>query len=790
MLIGQQADGTGKITGEVFDEQTKKPVEYANVILFTQNDNKQVTGAVTNRNGKFIIKGINTGKYSVSVEFIGYAKKEINGISVSSSHANVDIGKVYLVPTAINMKNVVVKAQRPGVSYQLDKQVIDVSKMNTSISGNATDVLENIPSVNVDIDGNVTLRGSADFTVYIDGRPSVMDAQDALLQIPASSIKTIEIITNPSAKYDAEGTAGIINIILKKNQNLGLSGIINANGGFDDKYGGDAQLQYKTQSIGYDFGINYNRKNFPGSNIERKQFFLGDSTSYQNSNGNMNWGHTTFDLRGAINFDLDENDNLSLGARYGSRDHLRNSTLNYAQWSNINPDQFLYLSNSNQKRSGSFYALNTNFIHKFNGDDANELTGELFLSHDNSNQSTVSSDLQSSIQLDGKNTIELGPRTHFRGKMDYTLPLVDSSKFSAGTEFSSEKSQDVNELYQFDSTLSTYTFEPQFSNTTDYVLSEFALYSIYSKNFGPLGLQAGIRSEYTYQNVKLEGTNETYNVNRWDFFPTFHSSFKLTDISQFMLSYSRRIQRPRGWELEPFYTWIDANDVRQGNPSLKPEYIDSYELGFQTALAGISISNDFYYRFTHDKIEHINSVYADNISLNTIDNVGNDYSLGYEYMFTVNPVKFWEFNLMGDLYNYKITGALNGESFAGQSFNWNIKNNNTFNISPSTQFQLNTRYYSPSVSPQGKWDGFFTTDVALKQDLMGKQLSFTLQVRDILNTARWEFTSQGQDFYTYARFERESPVVMLNVRYNFNNYNEKKQNSNQSNDNGEGEQYN
>jgi outer membrane receptor protein involved in Fe transport len=794
LLFGQQSQQTekssGSITGKIYDAETKEPIPYSNIILFTQADSTQVTGAATDTKGQFNIAGIKSGKYYISVQFVGYKRKIIHNISVSSTKSHINLGSIAIVPSAINLQNVVVEGKRPSVSYQLDKQVIDVSQMNTSISGNATDVLENVPSVNVDIDGNVSLRGSTDFTVYIDGRPSVMDAQDALQQIPASAIKSIEIITNPSAKYNAEGTAGIINIVLKKNQNLGLSGIVNINGGLNDKYGAGVQLQYKTPSIGYNFGVDYNHRVFPGSSLQQKQFIVGDNTSFLNSNGNMNWGRTSFDLRGSLDFNLSELDNLSLGGRYGSRDHLRNSSSNFAQWSDTNPDQFLYLSNSNQTRSGSFYALNTNYQHKFGGNDDNELSGELFLSHDNSNGSTVSSDLQSANLLDGKNAIELGPRTHFRGKIDYTLPFADSSKFSAGTQFSTEKSQDINKLYQLDTASFTYLYQPKFSNTTDYVLNELALYSLYSHSWGNLEVQGGIRSEYTYQKVQLENSNDRYSVNKWDFFPSIHSSYKLSDITQFMASYTRRIQRPRGWELEPFYTWIDANDVRQGNPALLPEYIDSYELGYQTSLAGISISGDLYYHFTHNNIEHINSVYSENVSLSTIDNVGNDYSLGVEYMFTFNPVKLWEVNLMGQFYDYKIQGALNGESFAGESFNWNVKDNNSFNVTSSTQLQLNVRYYSPSVSPQGRWEGYFTTDAAVKQDLLGKQLSLTLQVRDLFKTARWEFTSQGQDFYSYSHFTREAPRVMLNLRYNFNNYNQEKQNGNspnsdQNNNNGQ-----
>lgn len=789
LTFGQQKIN-GSISGKIYDAETNKPVIYSNVILFNAKDSVQVTGTATDDNGKFNINVINSGKYYISVQFVGYKRKIIKNISITESKSKIDLGNIAIVPSAINLENVVVKGKRPSVSYQLDKQVIDVSQMHTSVSGNAADVLENVPSVNVDIDGTVSLRGSTDFTVYIDGRPSVMDAQDALQQIPASAIKSIEIITNPSAKYDAEGTAGIINIILKKNQNLGLSGIVNANGGLNDKYGGGLQLQYKVPSIGYDFGIDYNHRIFPGSNTEQKQFILGDNTSFLNSNGNMRWGRTSFDIRGGISFDLSEIDNLSFGGRYGSRDHLRKSTLNYAQWSIDNPDQFYYLSNSDRTRSGSFYAVNTNYQHKFGGDDANELSGELFLSHDNSNESTVSSDLQNSNQLDGKNAIELGPRTHFRGKADYTLPLPDSSKFGAGTQFSTVWSKDVNKLYNFDTTSFAYIFEPQFSNTTDYNLSEMALYSLYSKSWGKVDVQAGIRSEYTYQKVKLEETNQQYSVNKWDFFPTLHSSYRLTDLTQFMASYTRRIERPRGWELEPFYTWIDANDVRKGNPALVPQYIDSYELGFQTSLAGISLSTDLYYRLTHNRIEHINSVYAENVSLSTPENVGNDYSLGAEYMFTFNPIKILEVNLMGEVYDYRISGSYDGESFTGESFNWNIKDNNSLNITPSTQLQFNLRYYSPSVSPQGRWEGYFTTDAAVSQDLMGKQLSLTLQVRDLFKTGRWEFTSQGDDFYSYSHFVREAPRVMLDLKYNFNNYNEKQQNPNSIENGSESGQYN
>ena len=760
------------IKGRVFDQASKQPIEFSNIVLFAQKDNTQISGTVTDKNGIFTLDNIGYGKYYLFVRFMGYEKKVFNNILITKTKLKYDLGNIYLKPAEITLQNVIIEGQRSAITYQLDKKVIDVSKMNTAMSGTAADVLENVPSVSVDIDGNVSLRGSSNFQVLIDGKPSVMDAQDALQQIPANSIKNIEIITNPSAKYDASGTAGIINIILKKNSNLGLSGIVNIMGGLNDKYGGNFIFQYKTSSINYNIGIDYNRRFFPGTNSQEKQFILEDNTSYLNSDGNILWGRTLSGIRGGLDFNISESDNLSLGSRYGSRSFLRNSTLNYNQWSILDPQKLFYLNNTNHDHSGDFYDLNTNYIHKFNRD-GHKFTTELFYRHRNNNEASTSYATQSSNIIHGTKTTELGPESELRGKMDYILPFTEQENFSAGMEYFSRLRKNINKLYIYDSTNNSYDFQSQFSHTNDFNRTRFAAYTMFSNKWDRLGVQVGFRTEYTYQLVKLADTDQQFSLSRWDYFPSIHSSYNFAGRTQLMASFTRRIDRPDGGDLEPFYTWFDANNVRIGNPSVKPELIDSYELGFQTFLGKISLSNDFYYRFTHDKREDINSVYAENVTLRTVANVGNDQSLGAEFMVMFNPLKFWQLNLMGDVFDYKISGAIFNQSFTRESFNWRIKNNNVFKITPSTELQLNTRYYSPSVNAQGKWEGFFTTDLAVKQELLGKNLSLTLQVRDLLHTGKREFISQGTDFYNYFYYTRQAPMVMLNIKFNFNNYKEK-----------------
>ncbi|MCL5029362.1 MAG: TonB-dependent receptor [Bacteroidetes bacterium] len=776
----------GVISGKIFDESAKAPIEYANIILFNSKDSTQVTGTVTDKEGKFILTNIPSGKYFINVQFIGYERRRIRNISITTSKLSAEIGNIFIKPSAINLERVDVKGTRSPVTYQIDKKVIDVSQMQTSISGNVADVLENVPSVNVDVDGNVSLRGSTNFTVLIDNRPSVMDPQDALQQIPASAIETIEIITNPSAKYDAEGNAGIINIKMKSNSDLGLSGITNLNAGVNDKYGGDFLFEYRTSSVNYNFGMDYNRRFSPGTSKENRQFDTGNNSSFINSNGDSERGRISFGIRGGLDFNLSKNDKLNIGGRFGKRSGEHNSVLNYVQWSTLDPQNIFYLSRENSNRSGWYYAVNTNYTHKFSLKD-HEISGEFFASHRNSDESSSSSEINNNIQFDGKKTTEAGPSTEFRGKIDYTLPLGKTNRFEAGSQGEIELSDESNGLYNFNPANGNYEFQSLFSQNTKSNVSQLSLYSIYADEIGNLGIQGGIRSEYTFRTIELLGNNQNFSLDQWDIFPSFHTSYKFGIGSQLMVSYTRRIDRPHNWFLEPFYTWEDANNIRKGNPSLKPELIDSYEFGFQTMLGQVSVSNDFYYRVNHNVIDEVQSVYSENVTLNSFENVGTDYSLGSEFMIVSDPFNFWNVNLMGNIYDYKIDGVINNEAFSRTNFNWSARFNNSFKITESLQAQLNFRYHSQEVAAQERESAMFSADLSVKKEFIEKKLSLTLQIRDIFRTRRHESTSTGVGFYSYNYHSNEAPMILLNLRFNFNNYKneEEKQNGDEmESDNG------
>jgi len=776
LIFSQERQGAGftggSISGKVLDSSTKHTIEYANVVVFALRDSSMVTGGITDNEGKFNLTINRPGKLKVEIRFIGYDTETIE-TSVKPGALNVDLGDIFIHPSAVLLENVVVEGERAPVTYQIDKKVINPDQMQTVISGNASDVLANVPSVQVDIEGNVSLRGSQSFTVLIDGRPSVLDAQDALQQIAASSIDKIEIITNPSAKYDPEGTSGIINIILKKNINQGLNGIANANAGMYGSYGGDFLINYQ-DGIKTNIGFDYNRRFYPGDQIQNNIYYLNNNTSTTNSVGDIDRGRIRYEGRGGIEFSLGSSDVLSFGARVGRREGQRNADQYFTQFSDLEPVEFNYLGKSERSRAGTYYALNSNYSHTFRAG-GHQLLGELFFSKQNSDEVTTTSEFDEGVQFSGRKTTEVGPSTDFRGKLDYTLPFSESSKFEAGYQGEVDLSEENTELFEYNPITEEYEFKQEFSNINKYTRSEHSFYSIYSNQIWEVQFQGGLRAEYTYRTIEVPTQNESFNLDRIDYFPSLHTSYKFSDPTTLMASYSRRIERPRGWALEPFPTWIDANNVRIGNPDLLPEFIDSYETGLQTYFSGVSFTTEVYYRITNNKIEFVRTAIEENITLTTFENVGKDYSLGAEVMINFDPLEFWNLNFMGNVYNYIVEGVLYDEPFSRESFNWQSRMNNTFKLWSSTQVQLNLNYNSPSVSSQGRWEGFFSSDLSVRQEIIKNILAATLQVRDLFGTAKREFTSEGENFYNYNYYNFSTPTLMLNLRYTFNNYKPKRE---------------
>jgi len=768
---GESRSGTGVITGAVYDSTSQSPVEYANIVLYTVEDSSQVTGTITDSTGQFRLTGVSTGEFYLDIRFIGFKDRRLPGVQVESRGESVSLGEIWMSPSVLNSEGVVVEGERPTMEYKIDRKVIDVSSAQTSISGDAVDILENVPSIRVDIEGNVSLRGSQSFTVLIDGKSTPLDGTQALQQIPASSIETIEIITNPSVKYDPDGTAGIINVVLKDKQYAGSSGMIDLDVGIDNKYSGDALYQYKNGKYTITASADYGRRYYDGNRRERRQTTYQESTTHIRSTGSSVRGRNGGDGRLSLEYNINEGNKLTLQGRYGNWGFGSESEQVYREWTgDVRDDMTRYTSTEEFSRDGVFYSLSANYLHQFN-QDGHEITAEF--EHDVWDGSGESMNKRMNSDGDavsGQRSVEEGPSRDYELEVEYVYPHGENRKFEAGYEAETDNGDESTEQYQYSTEQNEFIFQPEYSYTTVSARTTQSVFSLYSGEIHQFGYQLGVRGEYTYRNITHPDSGDYFNIDRWDYFPSLHFSYSFPGSQQLMASYSRRIERPRSWWLEPFLTWEDAYTVRRGNPSLVPEYVDSYEMGFQTRFGQGVFNIEAYYRNTNNKIERIRSVYAENVTLQTIDNVGQDFSFGTEFNFRYNILSAWDMNLMGDVYRYRVRGSLEDESFDRESYNWSTRLSNTIDLTETWRIQLDGRYQSPTVSSQGREEDYFRADLSVRKEFFNEKLAATLQVRDLFDTVTRERRSTGAGFTSYSYRDREAPIVMLNLQLNINNY--------------------
>lgn len=769
-IFAENEADKGWLRGKIKDSSNKQPVEYATIAVYSTTDNSLVDGAISGLDGSFKIPNLNPGSYYIAISFIGYEEKQVKEITIDRNGEKKELGEIFIDRATQELEEVQVIGNKGLVEYEIDKKVINVSQQQTTASGTAVDILEKIPSVRVDVEGNVSLRGSGGFKVLIDGKPSVLEPSEALQQIPATTIDNIEIITNPSAKYDPDGVAGIINIITKKQRLQGVSGIANANYGLYDNYGADVLINVKNSKINYYIGADFNHRNFPGTQEIERETYLNDTTYFVNSNGDSRRSFERRSIRAGLDFNLTEKDNIALSVRYGRFEMENESDLEYFEQTSPASTAYSYLSDEFTFRGGNFLSATLDYTHNFEKKGHKIISSVNFRDREMEEENLNQLFTLANETLEGRKTTEVGPSRIWRIKTDYTLPISKTSKFEAGVQARVGFSGDDTDVYDLLTSSDTYEQLPDFTNGIEYERDIYSVYSQYAGEYQGIGYQVGLRGEYTYRDIFSKNTNEEFTIDRFDYFPSLHFSYSMPGENQIMASYSKRIERARGWYLEPFITYEDAYNVRQGNPALLPEYIDSYELGYMKSFQDNSFSLEAYYRITHNKVERVRSVFDEDVMLRTFANIGDDYALGTEMMFNYNVSKIWNMNLIGDLYQYRVKGQLDNQSFDNESFNWRINFDNTFNLPQNLKIQVSNQYSSPTVTSQGTFEGFYVLNMAIKKEFFDRVFSANLQARDVLATAFHEFTSEGADFYMHNYFERRSPMIMLTLTYRFHNY--------------------
>lgn len=771
----------GHIKGVVRDAKTNAPIEYASVTVHKSSDSTAVGGSATGKDGELLIPNIPEGEYYVKVSFIGYDKTIVPNVKISQSQKEISLGIIKVNPTAVNMNTINVVGEKPAEEYRLDKRVINVSKDNTAAGGTALDVLQNHPSIQVDQNGDVLLRGSSNFTVLVNGRPGVLQGSDALRQIPANTVDNIELITNPSAKYDAEGAAGIINIVTKTIALDNMSGIINGGVGSRDKYNGDASINYKTNGLGLSATADYRKFSNTNDQIYNRYTNTQALNTHTNANIRQLFGRENYSVKLGLDYTFSPATGLSLTSTFGETNFGGNFILDAIDKQNTLSTVVNYTTNYETLNvTAKYFQSVLYFNHQFTPK-IDEITFETVYTQVTQPQSRISSEYTTdskfenrSLQPFSKDFSNDTDRKDGRIKMNYSYKFSDISKLEAGVQ--------VNLAYRnfdfrnkvFNWTTNVWDINPVFTNKYDFRNNIYSTFFTYSNNFELLGIdyQLGLRAEQTDRLLTQKTIGKDFSYNQTHLFPSINALKKIDTSQQLQFSYSRRITRPFEGALNPFPNYSDSYAYVVGNPDLLPELTNSLELNYQNTLSnGIFLSAQTYYRNTNNRITQTALIGNDGRIILSFGNVATTYSVGAELTASI-PVAVWfRLDPAVNLYQTGLEGNLSGINFETNDFLWSSRLRTTIYFSAATRFQVNMNYFARQIILQGDIDPIFNFSASLRHELFEKSLIVTASAQNLFNTGKVNvFNSAGSGTNIFINVRPEAPVFNITLSYNFNNF--------------------
>ena len=834
---------TGSLYGKLVDSKTNKPIEYASVQLlqnrFDSATKKKmdfvIAGMLTRANGEFRLENVPVmGKLKLQVTVVGFKpyeqavsfdlKKPDNGADMSAMMGAMDkdLGNIKIDIEEKVLDNVTVTANTStALRLGIDRKVFNVDKNIVSAGGSAVDVMKNVPSVNVDLDGNVTMRNNAP-QIFVDGRPTTM----TLDQIPADIIENVEIITNPSAKFDASGgTSGIINVVLKKNKKVGYNGSVRASIDSRGKIGGGGDFNIRQEKINFFSNINYNqRKSINTGHTERTTF--GTPNTLLNQDDKSNFGGEFKFIRGGLDFFVNNRTTLSTAVNIARGSMNPNSTS--IMWTDImgtpvtsSLAERLSKSNNNFRSSGVSLSMKHNFPKS-----GQELTADInYRSSKNDNSNFITTD---SLDYNTKNVLQsnsqrqdgAGTNKNIVFQLDYSNPINEKSKLEMGLRMSYRKDDNKNDFY-FITPSGTAVYNALLSanyNSNDQV---YAAYTTYSNQIKDFGYQLGLRVESSNYTGNLPDKNQTFNIKfPVSLFPSIFLSNKLKNDQELQLNYARKINRPNFWQLSPFTDYSDSLNISRGNPDLKPEFTNSFELSYlkvfkknkDNFLASIYYKNttDLITRF---QVQELSPVTNKTILVNTYINASSSYVTGLELTQKTKMSKWWDLTANMNLFTSKINTGIAGQPEQEQFASWFGKLNNTFKLFKNFTMQLSAEYQSKTILPPGGsggggrgggghggggWFGQasssqgyvrsnYFVDAGFRYEfLKNRQASISLNINDILRTRRSDVHSESP-YFTQDVFRRRDPQVLrLSLNWRFGKFDpnlfKRKNNKNQGSD--------
>ncbi len=776
----------GTITGTFIDKQSGEPLMFASVVLNAKSDSTMVSGAITNEDGKFTMEELPPGLFFITVNFVGYPSQNFNNIRITFRENTVDMGIIEVEPMAKMLDEVTVEAARTLMETGLDRRVINVGQELTSIGGTGLELIENIPSVAVDFDGNISLRGSGNVTILIDGRPSTLtglSGSEALEQIPAELIEKVEVITNPSAKYNPEGTSGIINVVLKKQKKPGYNGMISLNANSNLGYNGSVNVNYQIKK--WNFFTNYsarlmNNEWFGNSFRATNPGLENENFMDQELNGEFNMN--AHNIQAGVDYMFNEKNTLTLSGTYSNWNRNFDNITEYILYQDlIDPNSLFIMDNYNDMFHNSF---NTQMNFRRTYDQKNrELIADVVFANRNIDRNEDFLQQFYENNFANPNGLENLERSNMIGEnwsvstqLDYIHPLNDKSKIETGYRV---QIREMDSDFLFENFVSD-NWEPNSKRSNHFIFNEqiYAAYAQYSTLLGNYSIQAGLRAEQSFIDGDLINEAKYFSKNYLNLFPTAHIRRNFENNQALQISYSRRINRPHNRNLNPFQRYNSEYDVLQGNPELDPELINSYEIGYTKFWNQTTINPSIFYRNTNGMITRfrdVQNIDGRDVTITTYENLNQGISYGTELILTQKVSDWWTMNGTFSYFRNIIQGSDAQMEQENDNYSWSARFVSNMNIGKGWNMQITGFYRSPIIMLQGEMDEMYAANAGIRKNVWANKGTVSLNVNDIFNTLKFRMHNYGESFTMDMDRWRISRIINIGFTYRINEYDRKKE---------------
>ncbi|MBQ2779432.1 MAG: TonB-dependent receptor [Bacteroidaceae bacterium] len=790
LLLAQTADGI--IKGQVIDSKSKEPLEFVTVALLPKGSSTPINGCSTDEKGNFTISQVKAGDYVVKISFVGYLD-DTRSIQMTKGASN-NMGTIRLKPDNKLLKEVVVTEQRSQMKFDIDKRVFTIDQNIAATGGSATDVLEDIPSIEVSNEGTVSLRGSESVTVWINGKASGLTADnqgDILQQMPAGSIEKIEVITNPSAKHSPEGTAGIINIVLKRDRKAGYYGSVQAGGDSQGGYNAGGNVNYSSGKLDAYVGLNYRNMNHDGEGDSFTEYFTRDAFQRQHTE-NSREPQNLF-ARAGLTWRFTEKDELYTNlmamrtkGEFGTSVHTQGGKLSTMEISETR------LRTTDQTNKPSMLNFEGGYRHTFKDGHFIDLSA----SHNIWNMKREAVYRQSTEWVGNPNIANSYQYQYVKSessnteiKLDYENKISDNARIEAG--YHANFSRDENPTITYNDEAHTQEDKNLF-NRFIYNQDTHALYGTYSGRIGKFGYQAGLRAEYWRVKTRSLNWEQEHNGPQpaytdkdfFSLFPSLFLSYSLPAGNEIQVNYTRRLRRPWGGQLNSFSNISDSTNISFGNPDLTPEYSNAYELNYIKNWSDHTLSVSGYYRTTDDVIERI-SYNQGNIIYTTFENVASQQSAGLEIIGKNRLFKILDLTTTLNLFYYKLDGfkyTINEQTITGEAdenFSWNARMTASVILPWAVTMQATGRYNAKRIVAQGHREPNYSLDLGVRKSF-NQHWSLSLNVRDLLDSRGWHTVTGDSNFRRDAKNSHGGRRLSFTLTYSFGNMKAKRPTRKQS----------